>query len=438
MKRVRLTDPGDDPARPWPADQIRRWPVDRLLPYAKNARLHTAADVKIIAASIRKFGFTNPILIGPDGTIIAGHGRVLAAKLLSLTEVPVMIAEGWSDEEKRAYCIADNQIAARASWDLEQLQNEISSLVKAEFDVGLLGFDTGALDELMKSVTQKITGDPEAVPAVPANPVTQPGDVWHLGRHRLACGDCTDCDTVATAMGGLNPSLMVTDPPYGVNYDPSWRAKATGKGIRATGKVLNDDRADWREAWTLFPGDVAYVWHAGLHSGVVADSLVAVGFTLRSQIIWAKNHFTLGRSDYHWQHETCLYVVREGARSHWASDRKQSTLWEITGNNATNPDREKVWGHGTQKPVEAMKRPIEHNSVPGDVIYDPFLGSGTTLIAAEMIGRTCVGLELSPAYADVIIRRWQEYTGEMAVREADGKTFAELSPPTAEGDADVA
>jgi DNA modification methylase len=438
MKRARVTDPESDLRRAWPADQVRRWAVVKLLPYAKNARLHTAEDVKIIAASIEKFGFTNPVLIDPDGTIIAGHGRVLAASLLGLTEVPVMVAQGWSEDEKRAYCIADNQIAARAIWDLEKLQTEISNLMKADFDVGLLGFDTGALDELMKTVTQKVMSDPEAVPEVPANPITRLGDAWRLGRHRLVCGDCTDAGTVARAMGGLKPTLMVTDPPYGVRYDPGWRTKATGKGIRATGKVLNDDRADWRDAWALFPGDIAYVWHAGLRAGVVADSLVAVGLKPRSQIIWVKNHFTLGRSDYHWQHEACLYAVREGARSRWASDRKQSTVWEIAGNDATNPDREKVWGHGTQKPVAAMKRPIEHNSVPGDVVYDPFLGSGTTLVAAEITGRTCVGLELSPAYADVIVRRWQEYTGEVAVREADGKTFEELSPPTAEGGTDVA
>jgi DNA modification methylase len=438
MKRARLTDTQPDPARPWPADEVRRWPVDRLLPYAKNARLHSAKDVKIIAMSIKKFGFTNPVLIDADGTIIAGHGRVLAAKLLGLTEVPVMIAEGWSDEEKRAYCIADNQIAARATWDLEKLQDEISSLMKAEFDVGFLGFDNTILDDLLKAVTRKILGDPEAVPEPPVIPVSQLGESWLLGHNRLMCADCTDAATVAKAMGGLKPCLMATDPPYGVRYDPGWRTRATRKGIRATGKVLNDDRADWREAWALFPGDVAYVWHAGLYAEVVADSLEAVGFSLRSQIIWAKRHFTLGRSDYHWQHEACLYAVRKGAKSHWASDRKQSTLWEIAGNDATNPDREKVWGHGTQKPIEAMKRPIEHNSAPGDVVYDPFLGSGTTLIACEMTGRICVGLELSPAYVDVIIRRWQDYTGEKAVREADGKTFDELSAPPAEEDVDVA
>jgi len=424
------------PSRPWPADQVRRMSVAALLPYAKNARLHTAEDIKVIAASITKFGFTNPVLVGTDKTIIAGHGRVLAAKKLGLTEVPVMMAEGWTEEEKRAYCIADNQIAARASWDLTMLESEISSLLAAGADIDVLGFDNSFLDELL-GAAKATFGDPEAVPEVPATPVSQLGDVWLLGRHRLVCGDCTDARMVALAMGGMKPSLMVTDPPYGISYDPAWRTKATGKGIRATGKVLNDHRADWREAWALFSGDVAYVWHAGLLAGVVADSLVACGFDLRSQIIWAKSHFTLGRSDYHWQHEACLYAIRVGAKSRWASDRKQSTLWEIAGNDATNPDREKATGHGTQKPVEAMRRPIEHNSQPGDTVYDPFLGSGTTLIAAEMTGRTCVGLELSPAYTDVIVRRWQDFTGKTATREQDGDTFPATNTSTGE-DGDVA
>jgi DNA modification methylase len=294
-----------------------------------------------------------------------------------------------------------------------------------------------ALDEIL-GMASKALGDPEAVPEVPTQPVSKPGDVWILWRHRLVCGDSTNPGSVHLALGGMKPNLMVTDPPYGVNYDPSWRTQATGKGIRATGKVLNDDRADWRDAWALFPGNVAYVWHAGLLAGVVADSLVSSGFQLRSQIIWFKNHFTLGRSDYHWHHEACLYVIRKGAKSHWASDRKQSTVWEIAGNDATNPDREKATGHGTQKPVECMRRPIEHNSRPGDIIYDPFLGSGTTLIAAEMTGRVCVGLELSPVYVDVIVRRWQDFTGKTAIREKDRRSFDALLRAPEDGPFDVA
>jgi DNA modification methylase len=421
MARSKTTPTLVDPRRPWPADQVRRWPVDALVPYAKNARLHTKEDVRVIAASIAKFGFTNPVLIATDKTIIAGHGRVLAAQVLGLTEVPVMMAEGWTEDEKRAYCIADNQIAARATWDSELLSGEISSLLAADFDLDLLGFDTAALDEILGNGKVAL-GDPEAIPE-PAVPTSKLGDVWLLDRHRLVCGDSTDAKAVSQAMAGLRPTLMVTDPPYGINYDPTWRTKATGKGIRATGKVLNDDRADWREAWVLFPGDVAYVWHAGLFGGVVADSLMASGFQLRSQIIWVKSHFALSRSDYHWHHEACLYAVRDNAKSHWASDRKQSTVWEIAGNDATNPAREKATGHGTQKPVEVMRRPILHNSQPSDVVYDPFLGSGTTLIAAEVTGRTCVGLELSPAYVDVIVRRWQDFTGKTAIREADGALF---------------
>ncbi len=188
--------------------------------------------------------------------------------------------------------------------------------------------------------------------------------------------------------------------------------------------MLNDHQVDWTPAWKHFKGDVAYVWHAGLFGGQVAESLAACSFDTRSQIVWAKSHFALGRGDYHWQHECCLYAVRKGAKHHWRADRKQSTLWEVPNNTAIgHSGREKTWGHGPQKPVEVMRRPIEHNSSPGDGVYDPFLGTGTTLIAAEMTGRTCFGLELNPAYVDVIIRRWSDFTGQEATLSTSGKTF---------------
>jgi DNA modification methylase len=215
---------------------------------------------------------------------------------------------------------------------------------------------------------------------------------------------------------------MVTDPPYGVEYDADWRNKAmradgTAIAGRATGKVLNDDKADWREAWALFPGDVAYVWHAGLFAGVVADSLVACDFKLRSQIIWAKSNFAIGRGDYHWHHEPCWYAVREGKTGHYGGDRKQTTLWQIA-----KPQKSET-GHSTQKPVECMKKPIENNSSPGQAVYEPFSGSGTTIIAAEQTGRCCYAIELNPAYVDVAVKRWQEFTGQQATLEATGETF---------------
>jgi DNA modification methylase len=220
---------------------------------------------------------------------------------------------------------------------------------------------------------------------------------------------------------------MVTDPPYGVGYEPSWRARrGLGSGKLAQGKVLNDDRAEWREAYALFAGDVAYVWHGSLHGDVVAAGLAACRLQPRAQIVWAKQHFTLSRGDYHWKHETCWYAVREGQSSHWQGDRTQTTVWEIASNNPFgNPQREQSWGHGTQKPVECMRRPIVNNSRPGQAIYDPFLGSGTSLIAAEVTGRVCYGIEINPAYVDVVVRRWQAFTGRAARYEASGESFDE-------------
>jgi len=215
---------------------------------------------------------------------------------------------------------------------------------------------------------------------------------------------------------------MVTDPPYGVDYDPSWRARA-GVNLNAgkLGKVSNDSRADWSEAWALFKGDVAYVWHGGLHAGEVEQSLIATGFEIRSQIVWAKDRFALSRGDYHWKHEPAFYVVRKGKRGHWAGDRSQSTVWVIPARDDGGH------GHGTQKPVECMARPIINNSKPGDAVYEPFSGSGTTIIAAESTGRRCFAIELDPLYVDVAVNRWQAFTGEQAVHEASGKTFSEIT-----------
>lgn len=267
--------------------------------------------------------------------------------------------------------------------------------------------------------------DPEETPEPEAVEVSRAGDVWLLGRHRIVCGDSTDAATVEALLGGERPHLMVTDPPYGVDYDPNWRNEAAryseGMGNRAigagaVGKVLNDDNADWKDAWRNFPGDVAYVWHGALHAPLVAASLEVAGFAVRSQIIWDKTRLIIGRGDYHWEHEPCWYVVRRGKKGHWSGDRKQTTIWRIAHQRSET-------GHGTQKPVECMKRPIENNSEPGDAVYEPFSGSGTTIIAAEMTGRRCFAVELNPAYVDVAVRRWQSFTGEDAVLEGDGRSF---------------
>jgi DNA modification methylase len=415
------------PTRPWPAERIERWPIERLIPYANNARLHSEADLDKIAAAIRKWGWTNPVLTDEEGEVISGHGRLGAAPRAGVTEIPVIVARGWSEEEKRAYRLADNQLAARAEWDPDLLRKELQELGFADFDLGLTGFESDALEAILKGLGSSGLTDPDSVPEVPEQPVTQPGDIWLLGDHRVGCGDSTNAADVAQVLTGSEPHLMITDPPYGVGYDPSWRARRNlSKGKLAQGTVLNDDRADWREAYGLFSGDVAYVWHSAMHGDLVLAGLTGCGLQPRAQIIWSKQHFTLSRGDYHWQHETCWYAVRQGRKSHWHGDRTQTTVWEIANNNPFgNPGREESWGHGTQKPVECMRRPIVNNSRPGAAVYDPFLGSGTTAIAAEITGRICYGLELNPAFVDVIVQRWQRFTARHALHQASGQSFDE-------------
>jgi DNA modification methylase len=417
----------EEPPRPWPADQQERWPIERLMPYANNARLHSEADVNKIAAAILKWGWTMPVLVDEEGALICGHARIRAAAKLGLKSIPVLVARGWSEEEKNAYRLADNELAARASWDPDLLRDELRKLEFASFNLDLIGFEPDRLQDILSGLGSSGLTDPDSVPEVPEKPVTRPGDIWLLEDHRVGCGDGTGAADVAQVLAGSQPNLMITDPPYGVNYEPSWRAhRGLGVGKLAQGKVLNDDRADWREAYALFPGEVAYVWHGALHGDVVAAGLAACGWQLRAQIIWAKQHFTLSRGDYHWKHETCWYAVRGGKTSQWQGDRTQTTVWEIANNNPFgNREREQSWGHGTQKPVECMRRPIVNNSRPGQAIYDPFLGSGTSLIAAEMTGRICYGLELNPAYVDVVVRRWQVFTGRAARHQASGQLFDE-------------
>lgn len=404
-------------------------PVADLIPYARNSRTHSDAQVAKIAASIREFGFLNPIIVDGSNGIVAGHGRVLAAQKLGLTTLPVIEASHLTEAQKRAYVIADNRLALDAGWDLDMLRVELTDLKGMDFDLSLTGFEIGEIGKLMLDPAGGLT-DPDAIPEPPAVPVSALGDVWQLGRHRIACGSSTDADTVAAVLAGVKPHLMVTDPHYGVEYDAQWRTDAgvnkRGQKV-ATGKVENDDKADWREAWALFPGDVAYVWHGALHAALVAESLAAAGFAVRSQIIWAKQSLVIGRGHYHWQHEPCWYVVRKNATGHWSGDRKQSTLWQIANMHRTqgNVDDGKTV-HSTQKPVECMKRPIENNSSPGQAVYEPFSGSGTTIIAGEMTGRSVHAIELNPAYVDVAVKRWQDFTGEAATLDGDGRTFAEI------------
>jgi DNA modification methylase len=391
--------------------------VEDLVPYARNARTHSPAQVAQIAASIREFGFTNPVLVDGERGIIAGHGRVMAARQLGLVEVPTIELSHLTPTQRRAYVLADNRLALSAGWDVDMLRLELGELHSDGFDLALTGFGEEELAGFLLEPTTGLT-DPDEVPAPPEIPVSRVGDVWILGRHRVICGDSTDPLVVDVVLAGVRPHLMVTDPPYGVNYDPAWRNRAGISATERTGIVENDHRADWREAWALFPGDVAYVWHGALHATTVAESLMACSFDIRAQIIWAKERLVMGRGHYHWQHEPAWYAVRSGGTGHWAGDRKQTTLWSIPSR-----DQDATTTHGTQKPVECMRRPIENNSSPGQAVYEPFSGSGTTIIAAEMSGRACHAVELSPAYVDVAVLRWQAFTGHLAVLEADGASY---------------
>ncbi|MBL8668880.1 MAG: site-specific DNA-methyltransferase [Rhodospirillales bacterium] len=405
--------------------QIEQWPVARLLPYARNARTHSEAQVAKLAASLVEFGWTAPVLVADDGAVIAGHGRLLAARQLGLDAVPVIRLSHLTAEQVRAYRIADNRLALDAGWDEELLAAELQDLAADGFDLDLTGFEGAELDRLLASLDDAgaAAAESNAVPALPAEPITRPGELWRLGEHRLLCGDATRADDVGRLLEGARPGLMVTDPPYGVGYDPAWRNAAGVSSSRRTGKVRNDDRADWREAWALFPGDVAYVWHAGVHAKTVAESLEACGFVLRAQLIWVKSRFVLGRGHYHWQHEPCFYAVRQGGEARWQGARDQSTVWHIGGNG--EDDAQTV--HGTQKPVACMLRPMLNNSARGDGVYEPFAGSGSTLIAAESCGRQCLAMEIEPAYCDVIVTRWQNRSGQPAILDGDGRSFAELA-----------
>src|SRR5678816_1347885 len=318
---------------------IELWPIDKPIPYARNARKISDAAVAKVAASIKEFGWRQPIVVDKEGVIVAGHTRLLAARRLGLETVPVHVAANLTPAQIKAYRLMDNRSHEEAEWDMELLPLELEDLKTLEFDLGLTGFDDDELSRLLGAGHGGLT-DENALPAVPENPISKLGGVWILGTHRLVAGDCTDAAIVAKCLNGVRPHLMVTDPPYGVEYDPAWRNDA-GVNKQRRDAVTNDDRADWSEAWALFPGSVAYVWHAGKHAAVVQQSLERSGFEIRSQIIWGKNRFALSRGHYHWQHEPCWYAVRGDAV--WVGDRSQSTLWKIQVENLDT-------GHGTQKP----------------------------------------------------------------------------------------
>ncbi|HUI76591.1 MAG TPA: DNA methyltransferase [Bryobacteraceae bacterium] len=404
--------------------QIQFWPIERLVFYARNPRKNDAA-VDRMCSSIREFGFKCPVLARSDGTVVDGHLRIKAARQLGswpggdTTAIPVILCDEWTPAHVKAFRLLVNRSGTWADWDLELLGPELADLKDLAYDVSLTGFDAREIDALLASPD----GDEKAnaTPPLPEVAVTQPEDLWCCGPHRVLCSDATQESATSRLFARTVPFLMVTDQPYGVSVDPTWREEA-GLNPRTVqgGKVANDDRVDWSQAWQLFPGDVAYVWHAGIYAGEVAASLFGSGFQIRAQIIWRKQHFVISRGAYHWQHEPCWYAVRKGSSAHWRGDRTQSTVWDVSNLGSFGGDRsEEKTGHGTQKPVELMRCPILNHTERGDAVYDPFLGSGTCMAAAELTGRLCYGMDIDPRYVDVAVLRWQALTGKEATL-ADG------------------
>ena len=402
----------------------------------KNARKHDRRNLDTIKASLVRFGQQKPIVIDGAGQVVAGNGTLAVAAELGWDKIEA-VRTALIGREAIAFAVADNRTAELAEWDEDILAETLAVLQNDDdIDETATGFSLDEIAELIGGGEIGLT-DPNDAPGVQDDVVTVKGDTWLLGNHRLRCGDSTNEGDVALLLNGVVPNLMVTDPPYGVSYDPEWRKRAGLQDEGAYGKVQNDDRSDWRDAWALFPGDVAYVWHGALHNVSVAESLASAKFTVRSQIVWVKTRAPISRGHYHWQHEpafyaersddnavegfevdhaSAAYVVRAGKTAGWRGGRKQTTVWFIEHLKSDT-------GHGTQKPVECMRRPIVNNSNIGQAVYDPFCGSGTTIIAGEMEGRHVYAMELDEQYCDVIIRRWQAFIGGEATLEGDGRTF---------------
>ncbi len=410
----------------------KMWALKDIKPYPSNPRTHPPAQITLLAELMKKFGPDQDIVVDELGEILKGHGRLSAAIEGGIDPYPVTQRFGLSSEDKIALRISDNQVALLSGWNNELVQFELKKLQAANYPIDLLGFDNVQLVSFMAT---KSDADPEATPEPPVVPVSRLGDMWQLGKHRILCGDSTKAEDVERVLDSKKPNLCVTDQPYGVEYDADWRNdrdRANGKayGARAVGKVENDDRADWREAYALFPGDIIYAWSAGLRSRQIVEALESCGFQPRAQIIWVKDRLVIGRGDYHFMHEPCWYAVRKGKKGNWTGDRKQTTVWEIAHAKSET-------GHSTQKPIECMRRPIQNNSKPGDYIYEPFAGSGTLIIAAEMMNRFALAIEISPNYTDVCVERWQIFSKGEAILVGDGRTFAQIAKDRAKKKAPV-
>jgi DNA modification methylase len=405
------------------AQSIEHWPIERLIPWAKNPRTHSEAQIAQIAASIAEFGFNNPILVDTRDGIIAGHGRLLAGRKLGLTEVPVIVLDHLTEAQKRAYIIADNQLALNAGWDDELLREEMAALQAEGFDLGLVGFDDDELARLLSAqdATAGLT-DEDAVPDLPATPVSASGDLWILGNHKLLVGDATNGTAVARLMAGDTADLVFIDPPYNVDYQGYTEEHLKIQGDRMTDEQFKQFlSAAFRSCRTAAkPGASLYVCHSSSWQREFQNALEAAGFEVRCQIIWAKNTFAWGFGRYKFQHEPLFYCHLSGQKDAWYGDRSQSTLWQ-----ENKPAANRL--HPTMKPVELIERALLNSSKAGDLVIDFFGGSGSTLIACERRGRAARLMELDVRYADCIVQRYQDYTGKKATLEGDGRTFADIT-----------
>jgi len=405
---------------------IERWPLERLIPYARNPRTHTEEQVAQIAASIAEFGFVNPVLVGADGVIVAGHARVMAARKLGMTEAPVIVLDHLSEAQRRALVIADNRLAQNAGWDEEMLRVELEALREDDFHLDLLGFEDAEIEALLADPDGSIAGNTEddAVPETPEAPVTVPGDVWLLGDHRLLCGDATQMEAVEKVLAGGLADMTWTDPPYGVNYGATMKDKLRKNDRR----IANDNLGPAFEPFlrdactnmlTVTKGAV-YICMSSSELHTLHKAFTAAGGHWSTFLIWAKNTFTMGRADYQRQYEPILYGWKEGSDHYWCGARDQGDVWFVKMPVANDL-------HPTMKPGEWAERAIRNSSKSRDSVLDPFAGSGSTLIACEKTGRYARLIELEPKYCDVIVRRFEEFSGKRAVLESDGRGFAEIA-----------
>ena len=401
-------------------DTVERWPLARLIPHARNARTHSEDQVAQIAGSIAEFGFVNPVLVGDDGVIVAGHGRILAARKLGLAEVPVIVLAHLTPTQRRALMIADNQIATNAGWNEEMLAMELAALKDEAFDLELLGFDEADIDRLLAGTLDE-TDDPDQAPEPPIEPISRPGDIWICGEHRVLCGDATVLSDVELLLDGELADMTFCDPPYNVNYANSAKDKMRGKN-RA---ILNDALGENFGAF-LYDASVnilsvtkgaVYICMSSSELDTLQKAFHEAGGKWSTFVIWAKNTFTLGRADYQRQYEPILYGWKDGADHYWCGARDQGDVWSID-----KPHKNDL--HPTMKPVSLVERAIRNSSKSRDIVLDPFGGSGTTLIAAERAGRRARLIELDPKYVDVIVQRWQETTGGSAWLNGSGRRFA--------------